>query len=192
MRLPLPLTTLIACALLVALPAAPAHANDNRILNDCQTSDTGVLRGSYSKSQLNHALDNIPGDILEYSGCYDAIRGALHASAGGGNGGGNDGGDGGGGTGGLGGAAGGSGNSGGGADGLGATGTIPDAPPPVGAEQPVEIAGTSVAPGALPEIGHDSRRLPTTLLVLFVLLALAALMTAALTIGRRVVARRRA
>jgi hypothetical protein len=52
------------------------------------------------------------------------------------------------------------------------------------------VAGTAVAPGALPEIGQDSHRLPTALLVLLVLLGVAALGAAATTIGRRVVGHR--
>jgi hypothetical protein len=201
MRTFLPLKTLIACLLLLlALPAASARANgaDDRIVQDCQHSVTGSLTGSYPKAQLNHALHNLPGDVREYSGCYDAIRQALLASAGanggnGGNGAGNGNGDGvdgaGGGIGGGGGSNGAGGGAGGGA---GAPGAIPDAQPPAGAEQPVDVAGATIAPGTLPEIGLDSHKLPTPLLVLLILLAATALVVAALTIGRRVVARRRA
>jgi hypothetical protein len=195
MRTPTVLSTLAACLLLLALPAASAYANaaDNRIIEDCQTSATGALTGSYPKAQLNHALHNLPGDVREYTGCFDAIRQAL--LAGGGGGGGSGGGDtAGSGSGGAGGGGSfGAGSGGGpGTGGAGAPGETPNAPPPPGAEKPVEIAGTTVAPGALPVIGTDSHRLPTALLVLLVLLAGAALAGAALTIGHRVVARRRA
>jgi hypothetical protein len=189
-------TTLVTCVLLLALPAAAAFANDadDRIIADCQSSPTGSLRGSYPQKQLNHAYHNLPGDIREYTGCPDAIRQAVLASAGGGgNGGGGTGGGGGGdGAGGF----GGSGASGGGAaggsfgDGSDATAQPPSAPPPADADRPLDVAGTVVAPGALPEIGHDSHRLPTPLLVLLVLLGVAALVPAALTIGRRVVGHR--
>lgn len=192
MRTPKILTTLIACVLLLALPAASAWANaaDNRIIGDCQNSPTGSLRGSYPQKQLNHALHNLPGDVREYTGCSDAIRQALLASAGGGgDGGGNNGagdiGDGGGTS--------GSGSSDGGGSlsgGTSAGAPVPDAAPPAGAEQPVDVAGAEVTPGTLPEIGQDSHHLPTPLLVLLVLVGVAALAAAALTIGRRVVGHR--
>lgn len=193
MRTPKILITLLACALLLALPAATAFANsaDDRILHDCENSPTGALTGSYPKSQLNHALHNLPGDVSEYTGCHDAIQQALLASAGsgrGGNGatGGGNGGTGGGGSGGT--------NAGGGtgAAGTGAAAPVQNAPPPAGAESPVKLAGAAIAPGTLPTIGKDSHQLPTALVVLLVLLGIAALVPAALTIGRRVVAARRA
>ena len=194
MRSPLSLTTLIACLLLLALPAAAAQANasDEQIVRDCQHSATGALSGSYSKSQLRHALNNLPGDVAEYTGCYDAIRQAMTTGGrgrdGDGSSGGGTGGSGGGG------ALGGSGSDGGsgGANG-GGGGNVPvaNARPPAGAEKPVQVAGAAVAPGELPEIGLDSHQLPTPLLVLLILLGVAALAAAALTIGRRVVARRR-
>lgn len=191
-------------ALLLLLPALPAaaHANatDDRIVADCQHSATGAVTGSYTRAQLKHALNNLPGDVAEYSGCYDAIKQAMTASAAGGGdgdgtgsgGGTGDGGTGGGsdGTGGAGTAAGGTGGAGGG------TGApVPpatNAAPPPGAERPLDVAGATVAPGALPELGRDAHALPTPLLVLLALLAVAALTAAGLTIGRRVVARRRA
>lgn len=187
-------TTLVACALLLALPAARAWANaaDDRIIADCQHSPTGALTGSYPPKQLNHALHHLPGDIREYTGCSEAISQAVLASAGAG--GGNGGNGGGGGSGGIGGTGSGGGDGAGGAStgGTDAAGPPPSAPPPAGAERPLDVAGTAVAPGALPEIGRDSHRLPTSLLVLLVLLAAAALVPAALTIGRRVVGHRRA
>jgi hypothetical protein len=194
MRTPTYLTTLIACVLLLALPAGSAWANaaDNRILLDCQESPNGALRGRYPSKQLNHALHNIPGDQLEYSGCYDRIKEALLASVGGGAGGGNDGGNGG--NGGGGGTSDDNGSTGGGfgssGSGIGASAPPADAQPPAGAEQPVDVAGASIAPGALPEIGEDSHRLPTALIVLLVLVGAAALVPAALTIRRRVVGHR--
>jgi hypothetical protein len=194
MRTPTILTTLIACVLLLALPAASAWANaaDDRIVSDCQNSPTGALRGSYPQKQLNHALHHLVGDVREYTGCSDAIRQALLDAAGGGGGssGGSDGGGGGGGT------SGGIGSGDGGNAGAPATGVAgtsapaPNAAPPAGAERPVEVAGAAVTPGTLPEIGQDSHRIPTALLVLLVLVGVAALVAAALTIGRRVVGHR--
>lgn len=185
MRRSTALSTLLACLLALALPAvANANAADDRIVRDCQTSQTGALTGSYQKSQLRHALRNLPGDVREYSGCYDAIRQAVLASAGG-----DPGGEGGGASpsGGIGGTS-----STGGTDTAGGTAGAPAAPPHNGTESPVEIAGTAIAPGELPSIGHDAHELPDALVVALALLGLAALVPAALTIGRRVVARRRA
>jgi hypothetical protein len=184
-------TTLVTCVLLLALPAAAATANDadDRIVADCQNSPTGALRGSYPLKQLNHALHNLRGDIREYTGCSDAIKQALLASAGGGGGGGGTGGDAAGGFGGNG-SSGDGGTGGAFGGGTDAAGQPPSAPPPPGAERPLDVAGTAVAPGTLPEIGRDSHRLPTPLLVLLVLLGLVALVPAALTIGRRVVGHR--
>lgn len=189
MRPPIPLPALLVALLLLALSAAPAGANDadNTIIQDCQTSATGALTGSYTKAQLKHARRNLPGDVAEYSGCYDAIQQALLPSDGGGSGGnGTGGGDGGSGLGGIGGSA-----EGGTSAGGGAGSTAPPGPPHVGTEAPVKLAtGAPVEPGQLPSIGQDAHELPQPLIVLLALLGLAALVPAALTIGRRVVARR--
>jgi hypothetical protein len=190
MRIPTALIALAACLLVLALPAAAlANGSDDRIVGDCQHSATGALSGSYTKAQLNHALHNLPGDVLEYTGCYDAIREALLASAGGDPSGGGTGPNG---TRGTGGGAGGGTDGGIGGSGSAAVGgATPNVPPPPGADRPVSVAGTTVAPGALPRIGSDSHRLPTALLVLLLVLGVAVLATPALTIGRRVVAARR-
>jgi len=193
MRKPNILITLVACALLLALPAASARANasDDRIVQDCQHSSTGSLTGTYTKAQLSHALHNLPGDVLEYSGCYDAINQALLATAARHGGSGGNSSSGGTSAGGLGGGAG-AGTPG--TDGSvpgGAGTTVPSAPPPPDAARPLKLAGTSIAPGTLPVIGRDSHRLPTALVVLLALLGAAAATAAAMTIGRRVVAARR-
>lgn len=196
MRIVTTFTTLVACALLLALSATAAWANsaDDRIINDCQTSPTGALRGSYPQQQLRHALHNLPGDIREYTGCSEAIRQAWLASVGGGDGGGDGSHTGGNGSGGVGGGGGGADGSGGAGSSAGSpagtAGNIPEAPPPPGADRPQDVAGRAVAPGALPELGRNAHRLPTPLLVLLVLLGLAALVPAALTIGRRAVGHR--
>jgi hypothetical protein len=181
------LPALLVCLLaLAALPAAAgANATDDRILRDCNMSATGALTGSYTNAQLRHAKNNLPGDALEYSGCFDAIRQALLAKAGAGG----PNGEGGGGSG-----ASGGGTGTGGGDGTagGVPPVAPGTPPHTGTKAPVEIAGTAIQPGALPSIGHDTHELPTALVVMLALLGLAALAPVTLTIGRRVVARRRA
>lgn len=184
----------LACLLALALSPTPAraNANDDRIVQDCQHSETGALTGAYPRAQLRHALRNLPGDVLEYSGCYDAIRQAMLASAAGGRGGGEDGGAGGIGGGSDtagGGAVGGIGGSGGSA---GPPGGAPAGQPHVGTRAPVELEGIDVQPGELPSIGQDAHELPTPLVALLALLGVAALVPGGLVIGRRVLDRRRA
>jgi len=186
-----PLLALLACLLVfVALPAAAlANATDDRIVHDCSYSPDGYLTGTYTKAQLQHALRNLDGDALEYSGCHDAISEALRAPP---RDGGSGDGPGGSGTDGSDPGVGGTSGSGGGG---GTAGGDPNAPPPAphtGTEVPVAIAGTTIEPGELPSIGQDANALPDPLVALLVLLGLAALVPAALTIGHRVVARRRA
>ncbi len=108
-----PITLIVLLALAVgAFVAAPASAN--KVLDDCSNSDTGLLKGRYTRRQLTGALGELDGDASDYSNCYDAIRVALsdlRNSGGGGNGNGNDGGGGSGDNGGGGGGGGGGGAS---------------------------------------------------------------------------------
>lgn len=200
MRRPIRLPILLACLLaLLALPsAARANAMDDRIARDCLTSKTGALTGRYTKAQLRHALRNLEGDVLEYSGCWDAINQALRSLNGSGGGGGSNDGGGdptgggtiGGGSGGN--ATGGSGIAGGDGAGGGSAGSATPPPPVPETVKPISVAGTSVDPGRLPSLGRDTNELPGALVALLALLAVAALAPVTLTIGRRVVARRRA
>jgi hypothetical protein len=186
MRTPTTLIATLAAVLALAAPAAATPADDT-IVHDCQHSQTGALTGTYPKAQLKHALHNLPGDVAEYTGCYDAIRQALLASGSGGNPGGSGGN-------GSGSGSGGNGTIGttGGGDGTTGAAATPTGPEHVGTKAPVALAGAAVHPGALPALGHDTRSLPTPLLVLLVLLAVAALVPAMTILGRRVVARHRA
>ncbi len=180
-------------AVLCALPAAAFANASDRIYYDCEHSATGLLRGNYTKAELNAALRNPPGDVNEYSGCHDAISQALlaggshHGSTGGG-------GAGGGGAGGSGtthnGTKGG-GTSSGGSDPIAHATNAPSAQH-VGTKAPVQLAGSTIQPGAIPAFGRSGHTLPTPLIVFLVLLGVGALLGASTTIGRRVVARRRA
>ncbi len=228
---PLPL---IIAVLALGGSAAPAAASTaDAIIKDCSNSQTGLLTGSYSKSDLRDARKLVRGDIAEYTGCMDAINAALNRSDGSGsnNNGGNSGtggsgdGTGGGGTGtdggsglggtGTGGSTGSDGsfgstagsNSTGSTPGTGGTtggaGTTPGAPAtpvtptpaPVqqaGSGAPVTLGGETVTPGIPASYESDRRSLPTPLVAFLVLLAAAAIGFGAPTIGRRVLARRRA
>ena len=83
------LTVLAALALPAAASADPVR--------DC--AGDGDLDRRYSNSQLRRALDNIPGELDEYSNCREVIKGAISSgsdrrndSSGGGSGGGGGGG----------------------------------------------------------------------------------------------------
>ncbi|HEY7074635.1 MAG TPA: hypothetical protein VH418_04675 [Solirubrobacteraceae bacterium] len=167
----MPRTVFVACllALLVAAPTALADSTRAKILRECQD---GRLTGDYTSKQIRDALNNIPDDIDQYSDCRDVLRGALLNNAG------NSGGGGGTGSGSGGGAGGGGGNGGG-------NGGKPLTPSTdadrkalqsaaTGGGQPLEISGKQVTPGE----GELHNDLPTTLLVVLIMLAVAA--TAAL------------
>jgi hypothetical protein len=66
---------LLAVVGLLALPAA-SHATP---VSDCAAD--GDLDKSYSDAELQKALDNIPGDLDEYSNCRQVIRGALSSGS---------------------------------------------------------------------------------------------------------------
>jgi hypothetical protein len=199
MRRPIILTAILAAILLGALPGgAAANAVSDRIYTDCEHSPTGFLTGSYTKAQLRSALRNLPGDVSEYSGCYDAIRQALldggHAASAGGGGGHNGGGgggplgaEGGGGTG----AGGGTSAAGGTTAGGQPAGGAPAPPHHTGTKAPVTLAGATIRPGVVPALGRDARALPASLIAFLVLLGGGALALVGTTVGRRGIARRR-
>lgn len=210
MRKPIPLLVLLALAV-AALAAAPASAN--KVLDDCNSSVTGLLTGRYTRRQLTGALNELDGDTSDYSNCYDAIRVALSdlRRSGGGNSGdngnGNDGSDTGGGDlggGGFddglgdpgafddGGGAAGGGNGRGGGSGE-ATSTSPQVPATSqpGSSAPVQLADTSVTPSIPAAIASDANALPTPLIALLALLGVGAIAVAGTTIWRRALARRR-
>ncbi len=88
MRRTLLLVLGLAAALLLA-PAAFADSTTTKIIRDC--ADDGILEGHYTPAALRKARDNLPTDVNEYSDCGDVLSRALSAdvsSAGGGSGGG--------------------------------------------------------------------------------------------------------
>jgi hypothetical protein len=158
-------TAFVACllALLVGAPAALADSTRTKILRECQE---GRLTGDYTPSQIRDARNNIPDDIDQYSNCRDVLTRALLAGAADSGGGGN----GGGGTG------GGPGSGGGGGGGGERLTPSTDADrealeaAAAGGGQPLDIAGRKVSPGE----GSLRNDLPTTLIVVLALLAVAA------------------
>jgi len=154
------LALIASLALLLAAPAALADSTRNKILRECQE---GQLSGDYTAREIRDARSNIPDDLDQYTDCRDVLTRALLSRAGGDSG--SGGGTGGGGGGGV---------TGGGEGGAPLTpSTDADREALEGAAQagnvPIEVAGRRVTPGE--SLRND---LPTTLLVMLVLLAAAA------------------
>jgi ABC-type phosphate transport system substrate-binding protein len=61
--------------------ASAASPAQSPVVTDCVAHDR--LTGSYSISELQNALNTMPGTTQEYSGCYDIIQRQLFAQAGG-------------------------------------------------------------------------------------------------------------
>jgi hypothetical protein len=69
------LALILALAALLPAPAALASGQDVR--QDCGEDDT--LDGTYTRAELQDGLNNLGGDLDEYSNCRAAINAALHA-----------------------------------------------------------------------------------------------------------------
>jgi hypothetical protein len=176
------LLTLSGLILLLAAPTASAGVRE-KILRECQD---GRITGDYSPGQLRDARKNIPTDIDEYSDCRDVLARASLAgrSTGGG------GGTGGGGTTAPGGVLPG---GGGGSEVF----TPADPTEQNELDRARRSAGSSfvdgerIAPGATGLAADAVRRgLPTTLLIVLVLLGVCGIVAAGPALRRRVFARR--
>jgi hypothetical protein len=184
-----------------ALLPATAMAAGNPVIRDC--TDDGRLSKKYSQQQYSDALKNIPTDVDEYTDCRDVIRRAQlgSASTGGGSGATNSGG-GGAATGG----SGGGGGTSGGATGDGAQANTADealksASPSEKAaidqarnaatSTPIRVGDSSLTPDQLTktDLGAFSN-IPTPLVIVLALLALASLTGAGSAILSRVRAHR--
>ncbi len=62
-----------------AVLAVPAFGSPQAVIREC--SESGVLKGHYSHSDLAKALATLPSDIDEYTDCRNVIRNALLRSA---------------------------------------------------------------------------------------------------------------
>jgi len=200
----------IFLALLATLLCAPAARADTntQIWRDCVLDSK--LDGHYTVAQLRYARSHPPADGLEYSDCTDILARAIAAKtapaqSSNANSGGNSGAGGGGGGGSSGGGGGsGSGSSAGGGGG-GSTDTAPAAPltPTTPADQqalseaekeggqPVKLDGKPVMPGGTSlaaDVGRNS--LPSTLVIVLILLGLAAILAGGRQIRDRVIAHR--
>jgi hypothetical protein len=179
---------LFAALALLLFPAA-AQAGYQDVIDDCQDHGEQLTK-TYTAREYQQALDNLPTDVREYSGCEDTIRAAMLNVASGGSG---IGVGGGGGFGGVGGFGGGSANAAGG-----------DGPPPLASASPAEqqaaadaeqIGDQSVIVGEEPVTPGDPGSafsslgdLPAPLMVVLVLTVLAMAAGLTLFITRRAAA----
>ncbi len=165
----------VAALVAVALPAS-ATASPQWVILDC--SDDGKLSRSYSNDELRGALDELPGDLDEYSDCRQVIGAAIGAGAGK--------------------QGGGSGSSGGGA----ASGSVSGSEQAAqqgdqealaalakeAAEDPITVGGKQVEPGenGVFDLASAENGVPTPLLLVLLAFAAAALGGAFLLLRRRV------
>jgi hypothetical protein len=201
----------ILLALLATLLCAPAARADTttQIWRDCVLDSK--LDGHYTLAQLRQARNHPPADGLEYTDCTDILARAIAAkteshSAGTNNSGGGS--SGGGGTGGGGGGGGGTGSSSGSgsSSGGGSADSAPAAPitPSTPADQQalneaaikgsnvVKVDGKPVMPGGSSQLAADVGRnsLPSTLVIVLIMLGLAAILGGGRRIRDRVIAHR--
>jgi hypothetical protein len=188
-------------ALMILCLAVPATASADdgvtKLLRDACRDEH--INGTYTQAQYKQALDQLPTDSDEYTGCREVLqRGRLAALAAGKNKGG-----GGGSTGGGGGTTGSSGGGSAGSSGASPTGNadpLASATPEqrkalaqVGkSTKPVDVGGQLVQPGALGlgELSGAGRSVPTPMIALICLLAAAALGVGGWWLWSRVLARR--
>ena len=201
------LSLLATLLLLLLVPAGTAVARDrpqDLLIDACRDEK---VNGTYSQRTYRRALDQLPADSDQYTGCRDVIdRARLAALAerrnsnsnndGGGSNGSSGSGGGGGGN------SSGSGSSGGSGGGGESRDESSQPAGPTAAEQraaqnaaragaePVRIGGQLLEPGAVRQVADSSRELPTPLIVLLAVLAVCALAAAGAATWSRVNARR--
>ena len=196
------LLTALTILCLAAPAAASADSGVTKLLRDACRDEH--IDGTYTQAQYKKALDQLPTDSDEYTGCREVLqRGRLAALAAGKR----KGGGGGGSTGaGAAGTAGGSGSSGGGSAGSSGASSAGSADPLASATpeqrkavaqagtsaKPVDVGGELVQPGALGlgELSGAGRAVPTPLVALICLLAASALGAGGWWLWSRVLARR--
>jgi hypothetical protein len=198
------LLTALAILCLAAPAAAGADSGVNKLLRDACTDEH--IDGTYTQAQYKQALDQLPTDSDEYTGCREVLQRGRLAALGAGkrrstnSGTGTTTGGGGGGT------SGGSGSSGHGSSGAsnaapaGGGDPLASATPEqrkalaaVGkSTKPVDVGGELVQPGALGigELSGANRDVPTPVIALVCLLAASALGVGGWWLWSRVLARR--
>jgi hypothetical protein len=169
-----PKLLIVAALATLALPAS-AFASPQQVLDDCSDND-GQLSRDYSNADLRGALDNLPGDIDEYTDCRQVIASAIGAGPGR--------------------QGGGSGPAGGAGDGaLGGneqTAQQSDqqalAALTENADGPIEVAGKQVEPGenGVFDLASAENDVPTPLLLVLIALAATAIGGLIFLLRRRV------
>jgi hypothetical protein len=182
-----------ATAVAGLMSVSAALASSSQVISDCNSN--GRLTSSYSRSDLQGALNGMGADTKEYTNCSDVIRRALLTSAAGGgghSGGGSpsSGGGGGGTTGGQG-SAGGTSGVKAGVSTRGAHPTAPKSGAAGGARGAgVKLGGSTISPGSTGiNASSGSRSLPAPLIAVLAVLGLAALSGGGIALRRRVVTR---
>jgi hypothetical protein len=192
------LLTALTILCLAAPAAASADSSVTKLLRDACRDEH--INGTYTQAQYKQALDQLPTDSDEYTGCREVLqRGRLAALAAGKN----KGSGGGGSTGGGGGTTGSTGGGSAGSSGASPAGTadpLASATPQQRkavaqagtSAKPVNIGGELVQPGALGlgELSGAGRGVPSSLIALICLLAASALGTGGWWLWSRVLARR--
>jgi hypothetical protein len=195
----------IFLALLATLLCAPAARADTttQIWRDCVLDSK--LDGHYTVTQLRQARSHPPADGLEYTDCTDILARAIAAktsssSSSNSNSGGNSSGAGGGGGGGGTGSSSGGGGGGGSADATPAAPIAPSTPADqkalteaaIHGDNVVKVDGSPVMPGGASNLAADVGRnsLPSTLVIVLIMLGLAAILGGGRRIRDRVIAHR--
>ena len=189
--------------LCLAVPAtASADAGVNKLLRDACGDEH--IDGTYTQAEYKKALDQLPTDSDEYTGCREVLQRGRLAALGAGKRNSNNGG--GASTGGGGGTSGGSGSAGHGTSGSSSAAPASNADPLASATpeqrkalaqvgkstKPVDVGGQLVQPGALGlgQLSSSGRDVPTPLIALICLLAATALGVGGWWLWSRVLARR--
>jgi hypothetical protein len=197
------LLTALMILCLAAPAAASADGGVNKLLRDACSDEH--INGTYTQAEYKKALDQLPTDSDEYTGCREVLQRGRLAALGAGKRRNNN-------SGGAGSSTGGGGTSGGsGAAGRGSSGA-PSAAPSSNADplasatpeqrkalaqvgkstKPVDVGGQLVQPGALGlgQLSSSGRDVPTPLIAIIGLLAAAALGVGGWWLWSRVLARR--
>lgn len=201
--------TIFLALLATLLCASVARADTTtQIWRDCVLDSK--LDGNYTLAQLRAARSHPPADGMEYTDCTDILARAIaaktssssHSNSGGNSsGGGGTGGGGGGGAGGSGSSSGGGGGGGNGAaDNAPATPLTPTTPADqqalteaaIQGSNVVKVDGKPVMPGGASQLAADVGRnsVPSTLIIVLILLGLAAILAGGRQIRDRVIAHR--
>jgi hypothetical protein len=197
------LLTALTILCLAAPAAAGADAGVNKLLRDACSDEH--INGTYTQAEYKKALEQLPTDSDEYTGCREVLQRGRLAALGAGKRRDNNGGGAGSSTGGGGGTSGGSGAAGRGSS--GSPSAAPSSADPLASAtpeqrkalaqvgkstKPVDVGGQLVQPGALGlgEMSSAGRDVPTPMIALICLLAATALGVGGWWLWSRVLARR--